>query len=157
MLKSGEDAADTSPKGRYLARPAPSGLHTEEGPLARILIIDDNPQIGRVLTAYLSRFGYEVEYAQDGSAGLRAYQASVFDLVITDLVMPEEDGLGIIRRILATNPEARIIAVSGGGHRVHAEDYLTLALRLGAKEVLEKPFESAQILEVVREVLSAGE
>jgi len=124
--------------------------------LARILVIDDNPQIGRVLTAYLSRFGYEVEYAQDGSAGLRAYEASTFDLVITDLVMPEEDGLGIIRRILATNSEARIIAVSGGGHRVHADDYLTLALRLGAKTALEKPFDSAQMLEAVREVLGGG-
>ena len=121
--------------------------------MASILIIDDNKQVGALMCRQLERSGHQVRFALDGAEGLRLYNSTTFDLIITDIVMPENDGLGAIRSIQSHNPDAKIIAVSGGGHRIGAMDCLALARHLGARRTLEKPFDTQELVSAVAEVL----
>jgi len=122
--------------------------------VASILIIDDNQQVGTLMCRQLERSGHRVELAQDGAEGLRCFVSSSFDLIITDIVMPENDGLGAIRQIQAHSPGTKIIAVSGGGHRIGATDCLSLARHLGARRTLEKPFDTRELVATVEQVLA---
>jgi DNA-binding response OmpR family regulator len=114
-----------------------------------ILIIDDDPYSRTTLQVILEEEGYEVICAEDGVRGLAAFRANAPDLVVTDLIMPNKEGLetiGEIRRSGATTP---IIAVSGGG-RLKATDLLVLANHLGANAVLAKPFEAEDLIAKVQ-------
>ena len=115
-----------------------------------ILLIDDNDQYRIMLNKVLSYAGYEVCEAKNGKEAVRAYRERPIDLVITDLIMPQKDGLEVIMELRDLNPEVRIIAISGGG-RVDPENYLELAQGFGAQRVLAKPFSNQQLLEAIRE------
>lgn len=119
----------------------------------RILIIEDNEAVLRVLNRMLARAGYDVQEASNGNAGLAAYRQQPADLVITDIVMPDMEGLEVIRELRRTDPEARIIAMSGGGIG-SAEKYLALARTFGAGSVLNKPFSQDELMTVVAEALA---
>ena len=120
--------------------------------MARILIVDDEPQVLEILARILERHGHTVLKAADGETALRMYAGNPTDVVITDILMPEMDGLELLIRMRGAFPEARIIALSGGGF-IGKEEVLRDAVRLGAVGVLEKPFSPEGCLEAVRRAL----
>ncbi len=121
--------------------------------MQRILIIDDDEQVRDLLSEILGRAGYEVLAASNGAEGLRLYRAQPADLVITDLIMPEKEGMETIIALRKDFPKVRIIAVSGGG-RSGAISYLPIAKSLGAARTVAKPFSKQEILDAVRETLA---
>ena len=124
--------------------------------MAKILIVDDEPDILHLLTRILERFGHTVHQAPDGRTALRMYAGNPADVVITDILMPEMDGLEFLTRVREAFPEARIIALSGGG-LIAKEEVLRDAVRLGAVGILKKPFTVEQCLEAVRTALEWDE
>jgi DNA-binding response OmpR family regulator len=96
--------------------------------------------------------GYEVIEAGDGREGMHQYRKQPVDLVITDLIMPEQEGLETISSLKKENPSLKIIAISGGG-RIGPEAYLPAAQELGADRVFSKPFDVRELAEAVKELL----
>jgi len=119
----------------------------------RILVIDDDANILGVLAEMLTTAGYEVTEVSSGKEGLKLYRETPFDLVITDLFMPEKDGLEVIIELRRDLPEAKIITISAGSAYGHSS--LETSRLLGAARTLRKPFMEDQLLEVVREVLES--
>ncbi|MBX9928726.1 MAG: response regulator [Gemmatimonadaceae bacterium] len=111
----------------------------------RILCIDDDLQIRSWLQRLLVLSGWEVEVAEHGRAGVAAYRAQPADVVLTDIVMPEQEGIETIMQLRKEFPSVRIIAMSGGGS-VAPRAYLLSAKTLGAKAILEKPFSRDELL-----------
>ena len=114
----------------------------------RILIVDDDASIRRTLSILLRKAGYEVTQAADGSEAIRLWRQGGGDLVITDLHMPEKDGIQTIIELLSHSPGVRIIAMSGGGQTKRL-DLLGNASLLGAVFTIEKPFTIAEMMAVV--------
>lgn len=124
--------------------------------MARILLIDDDDDVRTVLRLTLVHFGHTVIEASNGRAGLELFQRDGADLVITDIVMPEKEGLEVLMELRKLKPSVKIIAISGGG-RGSAADYLHMAKKLGAATVLAKPFASEALMAAVNELLAVGE
>lgn len=122
--------------------------------MARILVIDDDSQFREMLCMALEDAGYEVEEACDGEEGLRRYEARPADLIITDIIMPNKEGLEMILDLQRDNGQARIIAVSGGSRQLDGAMALECARAFGAMHVFSKPFEIETLLATVREVLA---
>ena len=120
--------------------------------MARILIIDDESQIRSMLRLMLERAGYEIAEAPDGIDGIRQYRENPADLIITDLIMPNKDGIGMIIELKKEFPEVKIIAMSGGGVN-RPEGYLDGAKKLGATRTLTKPIDRDEMLSAVIETL----
>ena len=120
---------------------------------ASILIIDDDAAVSRTLSLILTRAGYQVSTVTSGRKGLELLSQGGFDLVLTDIIMPELDGIEAIRRIRTDHPDLRIIAMSGGG-QIDKADFLHMAEALGADRVLEKPVRSERLLELVGSVMA---
>ncbi|MBA2382026.1 MAG: response regulator [Chloroflexi bacterium] len=118
-----------------------------------ILLVDDDDLLRNVLHQTLVRAGYDVEDAANGTVALQAYHRQRRDLVITDIVMPDKEGLDTIRALRAHDSDVKIIAISGGGIG-RADDYLNVAQKLGATRILAKPFSGAEIVTLVAEVLA---
>lgn len=123
--------------------------------MARIIVIDDNAGIRTVLRQILEAAGHEVFAAANGAEGLEMHRAKESDIVITDILMPEKEGLETIRELLDVYPGLRIIAMSGGGKSVGIGSYLTTAREMGA-EILLKPFEADVLISTVERILSKG-
>jgi DNA-binding response OmpR family regulator len=113
-----------------------------------ILIIDDDALVRDTVVRILERRGYRTLVAMDGLRGLRVTRAERPDLVITDIIMPDQEGLATIREIRKEQPDTPILAISGGG-RLGNIDYLKIARMLGADEILPKPFSPTELLEHV--------
>jgi DNA-binding response OmpR family regulator len=120
--------------------------------MARVLLIEDNDLVRTLLRATLELEGHTVIEARNGEEGLDRFRQAGADLVITDILMPERDGLDVLRELGGTYPPVNIIAISGADGR--AEDYLDLAHRMGALKVLLKPFSVDVLLAAVNELLS---
>ncbi|MBW2108509.1 MAG: response regulator [Deltaproteobacteria bacterium] len=118
--------------------------------MGKVLIIDDDVQILRALRALLEREGYEVLVTIDGTTGSRLCKEEAVDVVITDILMPEKDGLELIIELRRDCPGVKIVAMSGGGGGLGQEDLLYMARGLGASDVLCKPFSVAEVLRAVR-------
>jgi DNA-binding NtrC family response regulator len=125
-------------------------------PGQRILVVDDDPGIRRALHILLSREGYQVTQARDGVEALRLWRSTGGDLVITDLHMPEKDGIEMIIELLSHSPGIRIIAMSGGGQTKRL-DLLGNAALLGAVHTIEKPFTLTEMMNTVRQALAGPE
>ena len=121
--------------------------------MATILVIDDDVQILWVIRKILEKVGHKVISAPDGEMGLQLYRNAPYDLVITDMIMPNKSGINLISDILNEFPDARIIAISGGG-AIEAERYLQIAKSLGVQQTLSKPFSMQSLHEAVNEALS---
>lgn len=123
--------------------------------MARILIIDDDAAMRHAMRANLERHGHEIAEAGDGRAGLAAYKESIFDLVITDIIMPGMEGLETVQALRKFTPSLKIIAMSAGG-KGSADDYLALAKRLGAHRTMRKPFTAEELTAAVDAELDGG-
>ena len=120
---------------------------------ARILIIDDEEQIREMLAQMLTREGYEVVHANNGKEGMKACREQKVDLIITDIIMPEKDGIEMILELRRDFPHLKVIAISGGG-RLGPDGYLEMAQKLGAHRTFFKPFNRQEILDAVQELLA---
>ncbi|HMK35722.1 MAG TPA: response regulator [Desulfomonilaceae bacterium] len=118
-----------------------------------ILIIDDDPGILELYSRVLTAAGYETIRAPNGDVGTKLYRENPTDLVITDIVMPEKEGIETIRELRRDFPEAKILAISGGGAALPGDACLLLAERLGAHRTLMKPIQIKELLAVVRELI----
>ena len=123
--------------------------------MKRILVIDDHTELRQMLRRILEREGYEVVEAGDGKEGVELYRQVPADLIITDVVMPEKDGVEIIRELKRDFPDVRVIAISGGSRTLGAQYCLAAMKALGALYVLAKPFGRKELLEAVHEFLDS--
>lgn len=131
-------------------------MQVGSGRPARLLIVDDNADMRQSMKLLLERAGFEVEVAPDGTRALELQRARAADVLITDIFMPETDGLELIGLFKREFPGVRIIAMSGGGVRARGAFYLSTAETAGADAILQKPFESSALLEAVRKIVPAG-
>lgn len=120
--------------------------------MSRILVIDDDPMVRDTLRLILTAAGHQFALAFDGKAGLKAFGQLNPDLVITDILMPEKEGIETIGELRQMAAQVPIIAVSGGG-RVGNMDFLAAAQHFGADRSFSKPFEPEHILDAVSELL----
>lgn len=120
--------------------------------MKRILIIDDEPTILLMMKKMIERAGYKVDLASNGLNGIALLEKNSFDLVITDIIMPEKEGLEIISELRRDYPNIKIIAISGGG-RLSPEGYLVSADLLGADRVLKKPFERKDLITSINDLI----
>ena len=118
----------------------------------KILIIDDDIQVNKLINIILADEGYEVLQAYNGVEGLNILNNSPgIDLIITDIIMPEKEGIEVIRDVKKNYPKLKIIAISGGG-RISAHNYLNLAKSLGADHILEKPFSKNDLITIIQQL-----
>lgn len=120
--------------------------------MARILVIDDDENIRTVFSRFLGAHGYEVVCAADGREGLKKLGTDAPDLVITDIMMPEADGLEVVLAMRKQKSTVPVIAISGG-MRVMPMDFLPLVKKFGAVKVFYKPVILEQLLGAIRELL----
>jgi len=120
---------------------------------ARILVIDDDPVVRGMLVEMLQREGYDVDEAEDGRAGMKRFRERPSALVITDVVMPEQEGLETLMQLRQSAQPVKVMAISGGG-RVGADAYLNSARTLGADAILAKPFGREELLDLVTKLLA---
>jgi CheY-like chemotaxis protein len=116
--------------------------------MARVLVIDDVRGVRRSVVSILRRAGHEVDEADNGAQGIRMAGERRYDLVITDILMPEADGSEVITALRALPVRPKLIAMSGGGSLVRTEDALVYA-RHAADAAIQKPFEAEEILALV--------
>lgn len=121
----------------------------------KILVIDDEKTIRDLLRIWLEREGYTVFEADNGRKGVAAHRRSPVDLVICDLIMPEQEGIETIGYFTKEFPEVGVIAISGGGH-IGAHAYLAVAQQLGAWKIFPKPLDMAAIIEAIKSWPAAG-
>jgi YesN/AraC family two-component response regulator len=121
--------------------------------MAKILIIDDDPSILTMLKRMLEKAGYEVDIANNGSEGLEKIECCPPDLLVTDIVMPEKEGLELIFYLRRKNPGLKIVAISGGG-RFNYEGYLTSAKLLGADLTFQKPFVHKEFIQAISDLIN---
>jgi YesN/AraC family two-component response regulator len=110
-----------------------------------ILVVDDEPMIREGLKMALELEGHKAITASDGKEAIRFVDQQKLDLIITDIIMPESDGIEVICNVKERKPDIKILAISGGG-RISAKDHLKIAKQLGATGVLTKPFSTAELI-----------
>lgn len=120
--------------------------------MSGILIVEDEKEIREMLKISLKRHKYTVLEAVDGKDAILHFKPSMTDLVITDLIMPDEDGLKVIMKLRELKPSIKIIAISGGG-KVGPGSYLNLAKALGADAVFSKPFSINELIAKIKLLL----
>jgi CheY-like chemotaxis protein len=120
-------------------------------PRCRVLVVDDDDQVLTMLCGILTDGGYDVSTAQDGANALRIAQTQSFDLLLTDLAMPERDGIEVIQSIRKQQPKLKIIAMSG----VFGGNMLRVAELLGAHATVPKPCSPSRLLAIVGKVLQS--
>ena len=120
--------------------------------MARILVVDDETLVRRTLRAILERAGHVVDEADNGATAMKVFAAETPDLVITDIVMPDREGVETIGDLRRANPDLPIIAISGGGS-IGEDFFLTLAAQFGANATLSKPIRQADLLKTVEDCL----
>jgi CheY-like chemotaxis protein len=119
--------------------------------MARVLLIDDDDLLRRVLVKTLTHAGHSVIEAADGAQGMDVFHAASVDVVVTDLVMPVQEGVETIMALKRERPELPVIAMSGGVS--NALLYLDIASKIGADKILPKPFTPQQLNNAISEVL----
>ncbi|MCB5233797.1 MAG: response regulator [Candidatus Cloacimonetes bacterium] len=122
--------------------------------MTKILVIEDDSSFRKVLVRMLSRAGYEVDQAANGNQALEICARIQPELVLTDMIMPDKEGLETIQELLELCPNLKIIAMSGGG-KFGPDSYLPLAEKLGAKASLQKPFMREELLSTIEKVLQS--
>ena len=122
----------------------------------KIYVFDDEPAILLMIKKMLEKAGYEVDIALNGKDGMELFKKSIPDLLITDIIMPEKEGLETIFELRRKYPELKIIAISGGG-RISPDGYLPGAKLLGADLVFQKPLDQKEFLHAVSMLLNKSD
>jgi CheY-like chemotaxis protein len=123
--------------------------------MAHILVIDDDPAVLLLFKQFLENAGYSVELAADGKNGMETMGRRKPDLIITDIMMPEMDGLELLMEIKRHHPEIPVIAISGG-MKILPVSFLHHAEKFGARRVFQKPVELSTLLRAVQELLATA-
>lgn len=118
-----------------------------------ILVVDDEPGLRDMIGHVLTSAGHRVMSAGNGQQAIKLMAEHNFDVVVTDVIMPEKDGIEVIGELRRRRPQVRIIAMSGGGH-VPVEQYLKIAKGVGAHAVIEKPFSNRDLLATIESVVA---
>ena len=118
-----------------------------------ILVADDDDQVRMLLKRVLVKAGYDVSEARNGNEALRLFKQRPAVLLITDLIMPDKEGIETIQEFRRNQSPVKIIAMSGGG-RLDQNMYLSMAKKIGADRVLSKPFMPQELLKVVQELVA---
>ncbi|MEX0693776.1 MAG: response regulator [Rhodospirillales bacterium] len=121
-----------------------------------VLLIDDDDLILETLTLALTEGGYQVVAAMDGNEALEKFKQNDIDIVVTDIIMPNKEGIETIIQFRQISPHLPIIAMSGGG-RSSKLDFLSVARKLGASETLKKPFSPDELIEAIRRNLKPAD
>ena len=122
--------------------------------MALVLVIDDDPLLRTMMRRALEAAGHQVRDAENGDVGMRMIAAYRADVVVTDILMPEKEGIATIRDLRRVGHSAKILAVSGGGDRLGRLDVLGMARSLGADDVLPKPFHPQELVDRVARLLA---
>lgn len=120
----------------------------------RVLLIDDESMVRKIVRKMLERAGHQVVDAENGRAGLKQLEKFVFELVITDIIMPEVEGIEVLMTVSKQCPATKVIAMSGGG-RTGSIDFLEVARKLGASATLHKPFTYDALLTAIDQSASS--
>jgi len=121
--------------------------------MARILIIDDDAQIRMLIEKFMVHDGHEVETAENGAVGLKMIGNRQYDLLITDIVMPEQDGFGVLMELKKRSSKLKIIVITGGTAKLPIDNLVTMAGLMKADSVLQKPLDFVNLRETVNQVL----
>lgn len=124
--------------------------------MAKILVLDDELSILLMIKKMLEKAGHEVSLALNGKEGLELFEKDRPDMLITDIIMPEKEGLETIFELRRKYPELKIIAISGGG-RISPDGYLPGAKLLGADMTFQKPLDQKEFLQAVSQLLNKPE
>jgi len=126
---------------------------TPTAPMRRILVVDDDPDIRQLAGRILARAGYEVRAAENGLRAMALLDGGGYDAVVTDIVMPDMDGIEFLKAMRAAGCQPPVLAMTGGV-RDNSDLYLRCAELYGASRTLAKPFTPVELLEAVKAVLS---
>jgi CheY-like chemotaxis protein len=118
-----------------------------------VLIVEDENELREMLKISLLRRKFTVLEAANGKEAIAHFKPSITDLVVTDIIMPEEDGLKVIMKLKELKPAIKIIAISGGG-KAGPGSYLSLAKALGAEAIYSKPFSINELIANIEELLN---
>lgn len=121
--------------------------------MIRILLVEDDPLVRETMSTVLHDCGFAIREAGDGACALRLLEREAIDVVITDIVMPDFDGIELLLAVRKRYPKVRVLCISGGG-RTGNRQYLEVASKLGADMVLAKPFSPSQLCGAVHATLS---
>lgn len=121
-----------------------------------VLVVDDEEPIRRLIRGALEQVGYVVEEASGGKEGLERYRASPTDVVIMDILMPDQDGLESLRTLRREFPASRVIAMTGGSDMIGILNFLDVAKMLGACRTIQKPFDVHALLNIVATEVAAS-
>jgi CheY-like chemotaxis protein len=120
-----------------------------------VLVADDEDDIRTLVRGWLELAGHDVTCAATGTEGSALAKGKTFDLVVTDILMPEGDGVGLIGELKKLQPAARVLAISGGGRIIDGTDCLRIAQGLGAHAAVMKPFNREQFLAAMTQALAS--
>jgi YesN/AraC family two-component response regulator len=120
--------------------------------MANILLVDDEPLVVETLSSAMASKGHTVVTAANGIDGMKKFTEGKFDLVITDVIMPDKDGIELIMELRRHAPTVKVVAISGGGRTGNVE-FLKMATKLGATAALSKPIQLAEFYSVLRQCL----
>lgn len=121
--------------------------------MPNILIVDDEDDIREAFSSFLTKHGYTVKDASDGNQALKILADERFDLMVTDIIMPNKEGVETILSVREQFPDMKIIAMSGGGRNIAAEDALSFVENLGVSYTFQKPFNRNDMLNAINDLL----
>ncbi len=124
--------------------------------MARVLLVEDNPVLQTSLSLILGVQGHEVVEATDGKQALEHLRRQAVDVVLTDVLMPEVDGLEMLRTMRREFPQVPVIAMSGGSPRLSGDNVLHMAGLLGARAILSKPFTTEELRDALAQALAGS-
>ncbi len=121
--------------------------------MARILVIEDDDSIRMLIEKFMLLDGHEVETAENGAVGLKMIGSRQYDLLITDIVMPEQDGIGVLMELRKTSSKMKTIVITGGTSKLQVNDLMATARVMKADKVLQKPLDFENLSLTVAELL----
>jgi len=125
--------------------------------VARILVIEDDDSIRKLIEKFMTIDGHEVETAENGAVGLKMIASRQYDLLITDIVMPEQDGIGVLMELRMRSSKLKTIVITGGSLKLQVDDLMLTARAMKADKVLQKPLDFEKLSQVVAALLKPAE
>ena len=137
-------------KAQHVGNRGPESFTEVEGTMPSILVADDEEQVRQLIRETLEQAGYHVTEARDGREALQQYRLAQADVVIMDILMPDQDGLETTATLRREFPNVKVIAITGGSDMIGILNFLDVAKTLGARRTLQKPFDMKTLLDTVQ-------